>query len=263
MAIENRVLDSEDLNIKDLNLGVQEAPQEFNLNRDITPEQWKIIESFMNTHLSWTALAELRTIRPGCLYKIVDKPSTKSVVSDELEALMAKDNWRAVPKIALAMKQLYPKEFKAIGLEGDLDQLALALEGKFGEVNRIQMARELTILFPDKAEKFKIPELNTEPEYQFAETYAGFKASQKIVAPEKFKKAPVSKENWKKMKYEFQILFEKRQNSRDYLRAIKLAYYMGIISAEEIKITDNGLELTISSGELAEPAGALPQFKTF
>lgn len=179
--------------------------------------------------------------------------------------------------IAASLKILFPQRFGELN-DDNLNRIwteakkELETENEGGSdasFNQVHDFLDLILLFPDRKSDINLDESlylsakrETEDTLQQGKwhDFVSLALSLRLVFPERFTEIKIKTNDWQMMKEALKnSVEEKGWNSRN----IALAAGMKILAAEEVKITDQGLEITMPKPAFQRFAQPLPQIRKF
>lgn len=276
MPLESQI-PSREVNIKDLSVEAeQRGPVKFDLRKEITPEVWDHAEerlnSLRNSPEEFTYL--------GSSICLLDKKRAAQLITedDKLKCLeWLKNDFDTASK------------YNWLYLAWGLNQMGVNLSGEFQETTWNWIDRQMDddlktgqcIRFmagvfhikcfdPQRAKHYedKIPwnavikEINSDTQDIPRAFYGADEAAIKVLNPSCLKDVfnPLV---FKKTLEKFRQEIKENSSGDDLDHAIEIASNLRILTAEEVKITQNGLEIIDKTPSLSKPDQPLPETKKF
>ena len=275
----------ERINIKDLTLEEPERKKglPFDVERDLHPAFWDVATKQLKDHQereSWfnfaTDAADLAILYPERIADLDLNETMWEKMKEELEIYKKEKVWGLGVSLAANMKILFPEKNMNNLIDMDSWRQIIQTFSSMKDIGSLRdsivFASEVKILNP---ERFKDLELDEEKTWDEIETlldryrnvnidvFAKIARQVRIVFPEKFYSLNLDAAMWEKM----MKLFRKQEILDPLLdpRHIQFTASLKLLAAEEIKITDKGLEIIMSKEkpEFKEETPPMPQTRKF
>ncbi len=277
MSIEKRI-DRQELNIKELNLEQPQAGVEFDPKRDVSERDWELLSQTISDNPAFYGmLAVLRQVRPD---KFTHIPVPEGdIFKRRIQGLIDENLWYSVVTEYAGFKQLFPDKFEPLTFrtapklwrKGN-EQLA---SGDVGPGFLIDMR----VLFPDRAGELSLDKIPTDPwletlakgepineplQQVMADDFSlklAYFAAFKALLPDDAKKLKVDCQTWEIWRSHLKFLLAQgKTKSVDQAGMIR---DLAMIAAQEIKITEQGLELVMPKKQSETATPPTPEIKNF
>ena len=275
----------ENINIHDLTIEEPEKESEllFDVERDITEQEWQKMKK------------ELADRKRGSLHTFLEEAMKMKIIFPERADELTLDDeiWnmaKKLPKstedkgsfaaILMELKVLFPERMEEI----ELDNRKLESMGK--ELNRLKeniiftqnysastffaFATRMKVVFPEEFDKLKLLDpieditqsmkgyLKEKRQLKDWQTFLPAAVNFKILYPENVDELNLDTVFWKEIKSEMHKTHRRGWEISDFASALK------ILAAEEVGVTDKGLEVNMRKSDSAEPQSIeLPEQRKF
>ncbi len=272
-SFENRI------DIKSLSLETPEKSQklEFDPEKEFTNQEWQnTAEEFRNSWknrkpednvvvLSW-GLPALKAFKPDLAEPLLTDEVAKSLF-DELAKMAEGRHWVAFSERAVFLKILFPDKV-TIGPDSKAMMKSAALEEQ-DTFKAAQLGASLRILFPEEQfpkgldqrwQEFAL-KASTDLEQMNMYSSVRYLANLKIMYRERFKDFGVSASVWGSIVEKL----HRTKHSNIYASYASAILDGAIVAAEDIRVTDEGLELVMpkAKAQLAGQTPEVPQTRNF
>ena len=282
-----------DLKLSDLSLEQEETEKlKFDSETEITESDWQKMKQELEEYREnngWHGFLNigscLKILCPDKLDELNINDQERQKIKQLLEKFRKvgledkprgpfyrKDDWRNFAFFASCAKIIQPDKFDKLDIDDqDWQKMKHALEDykKSAWSDFIHLATSMKILQPDKFDELNINDQDWQKMKQELEEcrennrwggFAWLAMHLRILQPNKFADVRISKQAWWEMRQEL----EKYWKVNNWSSFSQQAKYMKIMTADEVKVTDQGLKITmLPPGSFKTPKKPRPERKNF
>ena len=252
---------NEDLKLQDLTLEQEKTPElKFDPETEITEADWQgmkqVLEVKRRNRKIWSftfLTMVMKILRPVKFDELNIDDQAWRGMKENLETNRNYD-WRTFNSQAANMKILQPERFSELGINDQSWQnMKEALEALQDYNYFAVQAVDMKILQPNKFSELSIDDkvwqkMKAQLEIDRNEgnwgRFTELAKSMKILQPKRFSELRISNQSWREMRKELEL--ERKNNWWNFAHQ---AMDMKILAADKVKVTDQGLEITMPPPE--------------
>jgi len=260
----------EDVKIQDLKLEISESQgPRFDPETEISDEQWDVMKKALESIRSggdWHRYADMVSDVVLLFPDRIDQLNLSNEVFDGLVETLDSTTGSQILESLLALKILFPNRFDEVligDVEWDKIDDSIALSASVGD--QAFGSSYFKIVFPDRVEKLDltnefcdriIEAIDKMKEEKSFNSLSYFLKYIRILFPDRFEKMSLDDRTWNTMKRQA----ESRRTIKTYVADL---LNLKILAAEEIKITDKGIEMIVEKSDFKQEKKPRPERKKF